>query len=176
MNQTVAMTVDEVAVVGQPELNADVAVWFVSEDENGLHRKFPQHLNVLVEHHFAQCKLSGSLLQFGVDYVWTNSSQTRVQNYEISFDDMRQKNLNTNKVRSVERYVCCLFQPNPVVVVWFISEDERGRYRKFLQDLNDRLEQSARRCCAARVVAALPFGTHSFFCPCTSRVPLNPKP
>ena len=169
------MTVDEVAVAGQLDINPDAAVWFVAENENGLDRKFPQHLNVLVEQHFAQWKLGGNFPHSGVEYVWTNASRTRVQSYEIRFDDMLQKNLNKNKVRSVERYVCCWFQPNLVVVVWFISEDERGRYRKFLQDLNDRLEQSARRCCAARVVAALPFGTHLFFCPCTSRVPLNPQ-
>ena len=139
------MTVDEVAVAGQLEINPDAAVWFVAENENGLDRKFPQHLNVLVEQHFAQWKLGGNFPHSGVEYVWTNASRTRVQSYEIRFDDMLQKNLNTNKVRSVERYVCCWFQPNPVVAVWFISEDERGRYRKFPQDLNDRVEQEFRQ-------------------------------
>ena len=141
MNQTAAMSVDEVAVAGPLELNPDVAVWFVSEDENGLYRKFPQHLNVLVEQQFVQWKQSGSPPDSGVEYYWTNAIKTRVQKYEITFDDMRQKNMNTNKVRAVERYVCCWLEPNPVVAVWFVSEDERGRYRKFPQHLNDRVEQ-----------------------------------
>ena len=106
MSQTAAMSVDDVAVAGPFEPNPVVAVWFVSEDEHGRYRKFPQHLNVLVEQQFVQWKQSGSPPDSGVEYYWTNAIKTRVQKYEITFDDMCQKNTATNKVRSVERYIC----------------------------------------------------------------------
>ena len=107
MNQTVAMSVDDVAAAGPSEPNPVVAVWFVSEDEHGRYRKFPQHLNDLVEEKFVQWKLDGRPPGFVVEYHWSNRSETSSHKYWITFENMRQTNMNTTKVRVVERYVCC---------------------------------------------------------------------
>ena len=105
MSQTAVMSVDDVAVAGPFEPNPVVAVWFVSEDEHGRYRKFPQHLNDLVEEKFVQWKQGGSQPGIVVEYHWQNRSQTSCQKYEITFEDMRQMNTTTNKVRAVERYI-----------------------------------------------------------------------
>ena len=105
MNQTAAMSVDDVAVAGPSEPNPVVAVWFVSEDEHGRYRKFPQHLNELVEEKFLQWQQGGSQPGIGVEYHWQNRSQTSSHRYVITFDDMCQVNMTTNKVRAVERYI-----------------------------------------------------------------------
>ena len=106
MNQPAAMSVDDVAVAGMLDPNLAVAVWFVSEDEHGgRYRKFPPHLNELVEEKFVQWQQGGRQPGIVVEYHWQNRSQTSSQKYEITFEDMRQVNMTTNKVRVVERYI-----------------------------------------------------------------------
>ena len=102
MNQTAAMNVDDDARAGLFQPKQGVAVWFVQEDEHGRYRKFPQHLNDQVEQKFLEWKGGGDNV---VEYHWQNLSQTSAVKYEITFEDMRQKNMTTKKVRAVERYV-----------------------------------------------------------------------
>ena len=106
MSQTAAMSVDQQAAAGICEwcLQQELAVWMVQEDEHGRYRKFPQHLNDAVEQKYVEWKL-GSRNNV-VEYNWPNWDGTKTVKYEITFDDMRQKNLSTNKVRTVERYTC----------------------------------------------------------------------
>ena len=104
MSQTAAMSVDQDAAAGVCGwwLQQEVAVWMVQEDEQGRYRKFPQHLNDAVEQKYVEWKLGGDNV---VQYDWQNAAKTSSVKYEIMFDDMRQKNMTTMKVRAVERYL-----------------------------------------------------------------------
>ena len=106
MNQAVAMSVDQDAAAGFCAwcLQQEVAVWMVQEDDQGRWRKFPPHLNAAAERMYVEWKLGFSPNNV-MEYQWQNAAQTKSVTYEITFHDMLQKNMSTNKVRAVERYV-----------------------------------------------------------------------
>ena len=102
MNQGDAMSVDQVFCAWC--LQQEVAVWMVQEDDHGRWRKFPPHLNAVAERMYVEWKLGFSPNNV-MEYQWQNAAQTKSVTYEITFHDMLQKNMSTNKVRAVERYV-----------------------------------------------------------------------
>ena len=72
-------------------------VWFIKEDNRGRFRKFPDHLNHLVEEKFQEWTALGGPAGFVVAYSWAS------REYEITFDNMKQTNVTLNTVRSVTR-------------------------------------------------------------------------
>ena len=81
------------------------AVWLVAEDDRGRFRKFPKTLNDMVEAKYREWKRIGMPPGFVVAYSWPNSSLTSSADYEITFEDMRQKNIATDTSRPVERFL-----------------------------------------------------------------------
>ena len=72
-------------------------VWFIKEDNRGRFRKFPDHLNHMVEEKFQEWTALGGPAEFVVAYCWAS------REYEVTFHNMKQTNVIMSTVRSVTR-------------------------------------------------------------------------
>ena len=78
-------------------------VWFVAEDNRGRYRQFPEYLNHMVEEKFQEWTAMGGPAEFVVAYCWPARGTRPLQDYEITFHNMKQTNLTHNTARSVMR-------------------------------------------------------------------------